>query len=430
MCKLSSYLYEITGEVKYADYTERAILNGIAGSINEDGLKTYYQWLSTDAKKLFHSEDSSFWCCTGTGMESFSKLASVFGYKLNDGVRINIFQSSSYKYNGIVFNVESNDEMNKITFLNGGKMRLQLRLPYYAENVLLQYNGVAMSASHQDGYITLNKTFNAGDVIDYKITYRVYSEATFDDKDTVAVKYGPYLLCAVGNRYEKKNYLTATAASLSDLKNNLSIEDDGFILRTEEDSIPMQKYCNIVNEKFTSYFKRVDSLPDEAKTAAAAMRATPFSDLGYSVEHSSKSGHNVWYNADGSCSYLEPLNDGVTGIDSLGKSEFSNDLFTFYVPYTLIPAGTHHIGYNFAEPVSVNSVSLYFYDNYATVKLPESYKVQYYNGNSWVDVTNMSETTTKRNMFNTVTFDPVSTTSIRVVMTSGRQTGVIEMKIN
>ena len=431
MCKLSSYLYEITGEMKYADYLERAILNGIAGSIDEDGCKTYYQWLSPDAQKLFHSEHDSFWCCTGTGMESFAKLASMFAYQTEEGVRLNIFQSATYRCQGTEFTVENDGERNKITFVTGGPLKLELRVPYYAEYTLVQLNGVSQSTAPQDGYITIDRTFSAGDVIDYQIGFEVYTEATCDDEDVIAVKYGPYLLAAVGKRYEKRNYLTADQEALSNLKSALSVEGDGFVLRTGEDEIPMKRYCDITDETYTVYFQRVDQLPEEAKEPDLAMRARPFSDLGYTVTHSIKAGHNVWYNADGSCTYLEALNDGVISVDSSGKSEFSNDLFTFYVPYVQIPAGTHSIGYEFDEAVTVSSVSLYFYDNFAITKVPESYTVQYLDADgNWVDVANMSEATVKWDQFNTVTFDAVSTTRIRVVLTSGRQMGVIEMKVN
>ena len=429
MCKLSSYLYEITGENKYADYLERALLNGIAGSIDEDGCKTYYQWLSTDATKLFHSAEESFWCCTGTGMESFSKLASTLGYKTDKGVKINIFQSATYNYNETSFSLENDGEKNKITFLTGGKFELQLRVPYYANGTLLVVNGTTVQSKEEGGYIKLNRTFNAGDVIDYQINYGAYAEPTFDDKDVFAVKYGPYLLAAVGKRYEKRNYIAAAEAQLSDLSGNVTETDGGYVMDIGGEMIPMKRYCDIVDETYTAYFQRVNELPDEVETEDIAMRSEVITDLAYSKKHSAKMAHNIWYDYSGSCAYLEAVNDGYVGVDSLAKSPYSNSLFAFYVPYCVIPAGNHWIGLDFGSEKEISSLSVYFYDNYALVKAPESYSVQYWTGSTWTDVSNRTEATTARDRYNTVSFDKVTTSRVRITMYSPKQTGIIEIKV-
>ena len=236
MCKLSAYLFEITGEAKYADYMERALLNGLAGSIDSDGRKTYYQWLGTDSHKLSHSDTGAFWCCTGTGMETFSKLTQMLAFTSDDGLKINIYQSASYNLDGAAFTLVNDDETNTLTFTRGGELKLSLRVPYWAKSYSLKLNGEALSAKEENGYLKLDRTFSEGDVLEYVTEFSVYTESTPDDEDVFAFKYGPYLLAAVGPRYEKKNYVKGyfNGGWMSELDTKLEATENGFILHTDE----------------------------------------------------------------------------------------------------------------------------------------------------------------------------------------------------
>ena len=75
MLKLTRQLFTWTADAVYADYYERAILNGILGTMNpENGMTMYYVPLASGYWKMFSLPRQSFWCCTGSGAESFSKL--------------------------------------------------------------------------------------------------------------------------------------------------------------------------------------------------------------------------------------------------------------------------------------------------------------------------------------------------------------------
>lgn len=83
-------------------------------------------------------------------------------------------------------------------------------------------------------------------------------------------------------------------------------------------------------------------------------------------------------------------------------------------------------------PVSrlIDTVIIRLYNDFAGVRLPASYNVQYWNGTSWVDCTNQSKTPTiPGNRINTVKFKKVSTTKIRVVLThqTGYYSGITEI---
>ncbi len=78
MLKLSRELYKCTGNKKYMDFYEQTYYNSILSSQNpETGMTTYFQPMATGYFKEYSSPFHDFWCCTCTGMESFSKLGDT-----------------------------------------------------------------------------------------------------------------------------------------------------------------------------------------------------------------------------------------------------------------------------------------------------------------------------------------------------------------
>ena len=75
MMKLARHLYSWNPDPRYFDYFERTLLNERIGTIlPQKGYTQYYLSLTPGAWKTFNSEDKSFWCCTGSGVEEYSKL--------------------------------------------------------------------------------------------------------------------------------------------------------------------------------------------------------------------------------------------------------------------------------------------------------------------------------------------------------------------
>lgn len=74
MLKLTRALFGWKAEPRYADFHERAFLNHILATQHPaEGQVMYFLSLEPGHFKVFDTPNDSFWCCTGTGMESFSK---------------------------------------------------------------------------------------------------------------------------------------------------------------------------------------------------------------------------------------------------------------------------------------------------------------------------------------------------------------------
>jgi len=124
-----------------------------------------------------------------------------------------------------------------------------------------------------------------------------------------------------------------------------------------------------------------------------------------------------------SASYASPwttitaINNGIYPIQSSDDSDLT--------PYwgTWPNAGTQWMELDWSTPITTNSSSVYFADDGGGLQLPASWTVQYWDGSQFVDVTNPSSYPEADNVFNQVTFDPVTTTKLRVVMTAAPTAG-------
>jgi hypothetical protein len=86
------------------------------------------------------------------------------------------------------------------------------------------------------------------------------------------------------------------------------------------------------------------------------------------------------------------------------------------------------LGWSSAQ--TLNRAQVYFFDDNQGIDLPSSWRLQYWNGSSYVDVPGASAYTVLANQYNTVTFTGVSTTRLRVLLQSNGtlSVGLLEVK--
>jgi len=207
MLKLARELFMVTKDKKYADYYENAFINVVLSSQNpETGEVTYFQPMGSGYNKLFGF--NRFWCCVGTGIESFAKLHDSIYFA--DGVRIftNMYFSSMFQYNRSNLKLLQTANMpncNTVTFtvdsINGDAIapgtELYFRIPDWcvAEPMVKINNTLQKSPNISGGYITI-RDFNRGDKIELTFSMEVSLHALADNPNIVAFRYGPVVLSA------------------------------------------------------------------------------------------------------------------------------------------------------------------------------------------------------------------------------------------
>ena len=205
MLKLTRHLHGWTGDPRYFDYYERTMFNHRLGTIHpETGATQYYLSLTPGAWKTFGTEDQSFWCCTGTGVEEFAKLNdSIYCRDEADGVFVNLFIPSELNWSekGFRLRQETKFPASESTALvvsvdSPTQLALRLRIPeWMASGGSVKVNGKALEASPSPGsYFAISRTWNNGDRVELTLPMRLRIEAMPDDPKIQAVMYGPVVL--------------------------------------------------------------------------------------------------------------------------------------------------------------------------------------------------------------------------------------------
>ena len=114
-------LYVGSATAAFMDYYERNLLNHRLGTIEpETGHTTYFLSLAPGAWKTTCTEDDSFWCCTGTGVEEYSKLNNTIYFHDDDSLYVNLYFASTvdWKDRGIRLKQSTNFPESDRTELN------------------------------------------------------------------------------------------------------------------------------------------------------------------------------------------------------------------------------------------------------------------------------------------------------------------------
>ena len=217
MLKLTRELFKITGNRKYADYYENTFINAILSSQNpETGMTTYFQPMATGFFKVYSTETGHFWCCTGSGMENFSKLGDSIYYKDENSVYVIRFTSSKLTWaeKGLVITQKAEIPMNDYatyTISTSGKdvtADIVLRVPdWIAGEPVVTINGTKTTVKVVNGFIRLSNTWKDGDVITYTMPMELVPYDLPDNSNVIAFKYGPIVLSA---NLGKENMITST----------------------------------------------------------------------------------------------------------------------------------------------------------------------------------------------------------------------------
>ncbi|GAU48668.1 hypothetical protein TSUD_87500 [Trifolium subterraneum] len=202
MLKVSRHLFRWTKEVTYADYYERALTNGVLGIQRgtDPGVMIYMLPLGVGVSKAttYHrwgTPFDSFWCCYGTGIESFSKLGdSIYFEEEGNSPSLYIIQyiSSSFNWKSgkvlltqTVVPASSSDPYLRVTFTfspnekTGTSSTLNFRLPSWtrADSAKAILNTETLSLPAPGNFLSITRQWSASDKLTLQIPLTIRTEA-------------------------------------------------------------------------------------------------------------------------------------------------------------------------------------------------------------------------------------------------------------
>lgn len=318
MLKLTRKLFKITGNRKYADYYENTFINAIMSSQNpETGMTTYFQPMATGFFKVYSSETEHFWCCTGSGMENFSKLGDSIYFKDENSVYVIRYTSSKLTWPEKGITLTQNANLPDVTFTVGGSAEadIVLRVPDWCSGKpTVKINGTVYEETDVDGFIRLSGQWQDGDIIEYNMPMGIEVHDLQDNENAVAFKYGPWVLSA--NLGNKDMQTSTTGVNVTVPLLDTSISD---IITVKDGSIE-------------SWLKNIDkNLLRQGETLNFALMGTD-RELTFSPHYMQhKNRYGIYFKlADADTEVKENEADKYTVIDSLplgnDQYEFSHNL--------------------------------------------------------------------------------------------------------
>ena len=303
MLKMSRKLFMVTADKKYSDYYENTLINAILSSQNpESGMTMYFQPMATGYYKVYGTPFDKFWCCTGSGMENFTKLNDSIYFKDRDNIYVNLFVSSQLEdeelgltliqESGIpegsdaVFTVKLNDkEAQK-------EAAVRIRIPDWACGYRLKVEPAKGSWSgapvEERGYMEIRRIWKDGDKVEIAFDMKVKAYGLPDCDSVFAFRYGPLVLSAdLGcenmidgstgvavtiptNKIVASEYLRVKEGSTEDFIKDINahFEKDKdklkFTLKGAEPELSFSPHYRKTRERYGIYWYFIDNTADAA----------------------------------------------------------------------------------------------------------------------------------------------------------------------
>ena len=411
------------GQSKYADILERVLYNGSISGVSMDGDKFFY--VNPMTSRGNHHRQPWFGCaCCPTSFVRFIPQIPGYIYATStDGIWVNLYISSQTKVKIGNVDVEFSQETDYPWFGNvkmtvkpsvNAVFGVNMRLPDWCNSVKISVNGQLFDAKSSDnGYININREWRSGDIISLEMAMpiqRISANPRVNaDIGKTALQRGPIVYCleAVDNDGSVLDVALPRNAKLEpsfkpDLLDGVVILQ-GKGLRpgdVEWDNVLYQPVDNDVDANITA-------IPYYAwDNRSAGEMAVWLSEVTVLAEH--RKAKVLASHVYGS---LDPIYDGAIPKNS---NDPSVPRFTWWSH----KGTTEWFSVTFKKPKQISRIEVYWFDDtgHGECRVPESWEVQWLDGEEWKTVTNASGYGVEKDKFNQVTFDPIKTTSIKLVV--------------
>ena len=451
---LNYRLFLLHGESKYYDVLERTLYNGLIAGVSLDGGSFFYPNPLESMGQ--HQRQPWFGCaCCPSNVSRFIPSLPGYVYAVKDNqVYVNLYlsnkatlkigrksvtlsQETRYPWNGdIALTVDKN---------SAGRFAMKLRIPGWVRNQVVpsdlytytdgkrlsyqvKVNGELQEAElGADGYFTVTRQWKKGDKVELHFDMEprvVKANARVEaDRGRVAVERGPLVYCAewpdndfdvlsvLLNRQpsftvtEKPdllyglNQIQTPAQTLKyDAEGRLSVQDVTLTL------IPYYAWAHRGSGRMAVW------LPSDVKAARPA---------GTVATYKITASHQT--------SALSSVADGLVPQDE-------NDRTIPYYHWWPKNGSTEWVAYEFPQARKVSSAEVYWFDDapWGGCRVPRAWSLYYKdNAGQWQPVANPGEYTVRKGDANMVTFDPVTTTAVKleVVLPEKNSAGVFEWMV-
>lgn len=276
MLKLTRELWLLDSDNSaYFDFYETALLNHLLGQQNphdHHGHVTYFTPLNAGGRRgvgpawgggTWSTDYDTFWCCQGTALETNTKLMDSIYFHNDSTLFINLFMSSVLKWPEMGITLKQSTsypvgDTSKLEVSGKGDWSMNIRIPTWASSAELTLNGKALPdiKATPGTYAKISRTWADGDVVEIRFPMGLRTVAANDNKNIVAIAYGPAILC--GNYGDRALSRTPTIALDSIKRSGPSSLD--FTSIADDENVTLSAFYDAQGYNYNVYWATTGSL--------------------------------------------------------------------------------------------------------------------------------------------------------------------------
>ncbi len=434
---------------KYADMVETNLYNSILVGTNLDGNRFYYSTLLEVDGGNSRSEWFACACCPPNLMRTIASLGGYMYNVHNDNLFVNMYAGSSSNVNVNGTDVEIKQETNypwngdikmTVTPQEEKTFAMKLRIPGWVneqknKTVVIKVNGEEVDAAAENGYVTIDRTWASGDVVDIAIPMEIRLTESNENVEAtqgrIAIERGPIVYCIekAGNAQ-----LNADIEDFDPL--NFVIPHDAELTATYNENL-LKGVVEITGDvKYAT--------GNDAEMIDAKLQAVPYYawnnrgddadyEEGLADPKNNSSKMLIWTMADEPIVQEKSVRDEAAPSVSYvgwgaGADNFADgNTGTFWNGHSdpNLETSPQWMMYDFGEKkAKLTGSRIMFYDDGGGVMTPTAITIEYEaEDGTWKEVTPVGDWTYEGNIYNTYEFEEIVTSKIRVTMTHAESNG-------
>lgn len=404
----------------------------------------------------YYAEEA--WLATADkGIAASLYAASDVRVKVGDGTSVQWSEITDYPFSDTI--------AFKLSSPKAVKFPLYLRIPRWTQGAEVKLNGKAVKVTATPlSYVVLDREWKSGDTVSLRLPMQVDLTTWKANKDSVSVNYGPLTFAwdageqwvrDGGNDQWPEWGVKPTGAWNYGLPQNIK-PSDFKVVRTKG-AVPTQPFtpeaapirletkARLVpgwvadSQGIVRPLQQSPALSNEplqtitlVPMGAARLRIASFPTVSTdksALDWTLDAPKPIPYNTAAS-HVNDDLEAMVDGIEPKSSGDLDVPRFTWWDHKGTV----EWVSLDLKKPMQVSSASLYWFDDTGKgqCRVPASWMLQYKDGDSWKPVEGASAYGTDPDKYNTVTFTPVTTSELRILvqLKPDLSGGVLEWKTN
>ncbi|OJY95847.1 MAG: six-hairpin glycosidase [Sphingobacteriales bacterium 40-81] len=437
----NSRMFLLHGDAKYIDVMERTLYNGLLSGVSLSGDRFFYP--NPLASLGQHQRSAWFSCaCCISNMTRFLPSMPGYVYAQNKNeLFVNLFVGSESQIKlpaGSITIIQNTnypwDGKNEITInpvSANTAFALHIRIPGWAlnkpvpgdlysteqtpDNVQLLLNDKTVPVNMQKGFAVLTRKWKKGDKVTLILPItakRILANDKVDaDKNRFALQRGPLVYCLEGPDNKDSAVM------------NIVVKKDEAITAVYKPEL--LNGVTVLEMKGSSTKRQLNN--DALLHSEQMVTAIPY----YAWANRGASEMEVWIPYNESAARPKPAptiasKSAITGsvtnkrmlraLNDQYDPQDSQDASASYLHWWPKKNSTEFLQYDFDSVSTISSSSVYWFDDapFGGCRIPASWKLFYKKEGEWLPVKNTSPYEISKDKYNTVNFEPVTTTALKL----------------